>query len=675
MLQGIKRSFALVCCCLGLGSLGVSSARAQDPTATFALGSTDIEENQQARVPLSLTSESLVQGLAAIVEWDDSLLEGHAITAAEIIADADVVVSRIESNYAVLGVVVDVDGEGRDAIPANVSVDLATLTLNCVADPAPGETVVAALSFVDGAHASIEGGVALDNIFVTEGLSYRLDEGLTALGADIACRGIEDVEPGEVVFRIEDATTDPISGCAIVDVLMTNPGVEVEGYELAIAHPEGVSLQTISVDNTAAEAAGAEFAIVDISSEGGTLGVIIDVAEPFDGNVIPPGENQAIARFTYCCEAPPIGGADSIDFPLSFVDGVVGDPPKSNVYVAGGLSFTPTLIDGTLTCVAIREICDDGEDNDGDGLIDCDDSDCDASNLCVDSPQVFAVGGRDLDDEGNPTPLTAEVGGEVEISFFYKSPEDNQAGGPQFDQVQGLSLVLCYPCELTCNEDSFDIEGTIVEAVGADFVNFQCDNDPDDGDGCELILAILVDTLPPFDGATLPPTDMFLRLGSASFTVDDDEALVDTCLPLEFCDGANGRGSIPTRNLIAAENHSFRPQVLNSEVCITGDAGDPEVFFRGDCDVSGRLNIVDASAVIFALFGRGVMAFDPPCDDACDCNDDGRLNMVDAACVVLFLFSDGDVPPAPGPGFEGFDMPTLPGPDPTADALGCEMGL
>mgnify|MGYP002064584123 CR=1 FL=1 len=43
----------------------------------------------------------------------------------------------------------------------------------------------------------------------------------------------------------------------------------------------------------------------------------------------------------------------------------------------------------------------------------------------------------------------------------------------------------------------------MVEAIGAEFITAQADNNPDDGDGCELIVGVLVDALPPFDGATI----------------------------------------------------------------------------------------------------------------------------------------------------------------------------
>jgi hypothetical protein len=260
------------------------------------------------------------------------------------------------------------------------------------------------------------------------------------------------------------------------------------------------------------------------------------------------------------------------------------------------------------------------------------------------------------------------------VCFYYKSPEDNAPGHQQFDQIQGLSMAVCYPCELTCREGTFDTRGTIVEAVDADFVSHQCDNDGGDGDGCELIIGILVDAMPPFDGKTLPPTEDFLRIGCIEFSIADQESLCGDCLPITFCDGADGRGKVPIKNLISAENASRAPALMNCELCVQAEP----TFHRGDCNFSNMgsmsVDIADAAASISFLFGEGTWKFTPPCLDACDCNDDGRVDLADAMCILRFLFQFGDFPPAPGPGFDmqGRDVPR--GEDPTEDKLGCEAG-
>ncbi|MEM7167130.1 MAG: LamG-like jellyroll fold domain-containing protein [Planctomycetota bacterium] len=84
-------------------------------------------------------------------------------------------------------------------------------------------------------------------------------------------------------------------------------------------------------------------------------------------------------------------------------------------------------------------------------------------------------------------------------------------------------------------------------------------------------------------------------------------------------------------------------------------------FVRGDCDVSGGINLVDAVFLLQFLFASGPLS---TCSDACDANDDGMLDLTDPISVLCALFC---VPaqglPAPGVGC---------GPDPSSgDTLDC----
>jgi len=249
---------------------------------------------------------------------------------------------------------------------------------------------------------------------------------------------------------------------------------------------------------------------------------------------------------------------------------------------------------------------------------------------------------------------------------FYKSLEG--------EELQGLSLAACYPCEVQGIEGSFDISGTIVEEVQAEFISHQTDNDPDDGDGCELIIGILVDQQAPFTGATLPATEQLLRLGCLRFDIADDPSLCGSCLSVEFCDDINGRGTTPAFNLASVSNQSYPLQTSGCDLCV----GASPVFHRGDCNYSlgGKMsvNIADAAAMVSFLFGPPGSKFEPPCMDACDCNDDGQIDLVDAICTLGFLFELGSFPPPPGPGFTPSGEPRPPGVDPTDDDLGCDAG-
>jgi len=624
------------------------------------LGEASATQGSLASIPLTMTSTEQVQGIVAVFEWDGAVGSGDSLNAGAAIQTADTVVRRVEASFMVLGVVIDSDGTPPAFIEPGTNVDLATAVIRCATGAATD--VSTDLTFVDNKYGATADGPLLENLVTVGGLSITKTEGLTLTKGKLTCR----LPAENVVWTIQNGSPATGTDCGEVPVLMDS-GLVVQGYEVAIGHPDALTLDSITAGSAATQN-GADFTDVEVLPNGGVLGVVLDLIEPFNGNTIPPGQGLEIARYKYCCKTRPAAGQPPAVHALTFVDGVLSNPPKDNLVVVGGLAITPELHNGTFTCPpsAAVEDCDDGIDNDGDGLIDANDPDCQLP------PQMFACGGESLGTDGLPVPPTGSVGGTVDVCFYYKSPEDNLPGHPQFDHIQGLSMAVCYPCDLRCNEGTFDITGTIVEAVNADFVSHQCDNDPNDGDGCELIIGILIDSLPPFDGTTLPPTDKFEKVGCIQFTVSNDSTVCGKCLPITFCDGANGRGKVPIKNLISAENESRKPQLMNCEVCIRGEP----VFHRGDCNFSNMGNmsvdIADAAATISFLFGQESWKFNPPCLDACDCNDDGRIDLADATCVLTFLFQFGRFPPAPGPGFDmaGNDEPA--GPDPTPDKLDCK---
>lgn len=616
--------------------------RAQDPTLGFALGESSAAQGGVAAVPLTLTSDSEVQGLVAVMDWDGGSLAGEELIPGAAIADADLMTVRVEDAYAVLGVVIDSDGTGDNFIPPGEGLDLGSLRVRCLVGAA-GEVTVPILFTEDGAgYPSVEGGPALDNIVTVGGLSIGREQGLVLTDGQVTC-----LEAARATFEIESATADAATGCGEVRILMDNPVDAVEGYVVSVAHPASLSLDGISIVGTAAEEYGADFHQADTLADGGTLGVVMDLVPPFDGNTIPPGEDRAIAVYSYCCLERPAEGEPPAVATLSFSDGL-GSPPKENSVVTGGESVLPSTIDGTFTCPPGGDEPDVGN-------------------------QTVACGTEELAEDGLPYTPVGSLGRDVDVCFFYKSPQIGLPPG-EIAQVQGLSLALCYPCELEGQEGSFNVDGTIVEAVGAEFISHQVDNDPSDGDGCEMVLGILVDAMPPFDGATLPPTEEYLRIGCSRFTIADDPGLCGQCLSLEFCDGINGRGIVPVYNLASVDSQPRGLRVIGCEVCLE----DKKTFHRGDCNFSGNgiraVEIADAAATISYLFLEGALQFQPPCLDACDTNDDGRIDLGDASYLLNFLFVFGPFPPDPGPGFAPDGTPLPPGEDPTLDDLGCAEG-
>jgi len=651
------------------------------------LGSGSADVGGVASVPLLLSSpDTPVQGLVAVFEWDVTAGGAETLTISPGAAGADTVAMRVDpgANFMALGLVVDSDGQGGEAIDPGENIEIAVAGIRC--GDAEGTFAV---RFVDGVHAMVGENPKLENIAVAGGLSIGQAEGLLLTEGSFECRAVEQLD--ELV--IESSSNDPGSAdrptCGEVRVLMTN-AANVEGYVTAICHdPAVLALEGIAVGAAAIDS-GADFVQEELFAEGGTLGVVLDLVAPFEGNMIPPGAGQHIATYSYCCLQTPAEGEADIVTQLQFCDDTLGSPAKLNVIVVDGLSkgVDDGLIvrDGEFACRAIpvvpEEICDNGIDDDGNGDVDCDDAACVNFPACRPmAPQAFACGGDSLGPDGLPVPLQASIGSEVDVCFYIKSPEDGVPGHSQFDHIQGFSMALTFCCDILASED-FDVAGTIVESVGAEFVTAQADNDSGDGDGCELVLGVLVDALPPFDGTTIPPLEDFQKVGRVKFTVAETAACGTIC-DIQFTDGINGTGAVPVKNLISVENESRAPALNDCPLAIVNE----QTFFRGDCNFSREemgmaVNIADAAAGVSFLFLPGTWKFEPPCLDACDCNDDGRIDLADVMCILQYALQNGAFPPSPGPGLEitgnsnpSAVRPTGPGIDPTEDKLDCAGGV
>ncbi|MEM7167897.1 MAG: hypothetical protein AAF581_20765 [Planctomycetota bacterium] len=86
-------------------------------------------------------------------------------------------------------------------------------------------------------------------------------------------------------------------------------------------------------------------------------------------------------------------------------------------------------------------------------------------------------------------------------------------------------------------------------------------------------------------------------------------------------------------------------------------------FVRGNANGGPTVDVSDVIFVMTYLFLSGAA---PDCYDAADANDDGIVDIADPILLLGHLFSDGRPPPAPG---------AVCGPDPTPDALDCQVPL
>jgi hypothetical protein len=544
----------------------------------------------------------------------------------------------------VLEIVYASGGAGGEALPAtNRPRRLGCVTMRISEDAPRGRCNV--LEYLDGVDGTGTEPVSNRIEFATGPVSPDVFDCLVcvpALRPKFYCGGLtlgEDGLPGpvravprgartEVCFWYESpvdelTSKDEIQGLSMS--ILFDCGLECD--ESSFRFPPGSIVEDVMpefvqfhCDNDPADGDGCEM----------VLGLVVDAFPPFDGRTLPPSDTPLLVA---CVDM--IAGTElklGFCLPVQFVDGLNGRflVPVKNLVSIHNEAMEP-------------ETCD--------------------CEVCIEplGPK-FLCGGAVLGPNNLPVPVEAPASGLAELCFWYCAPEDDEPGHEQLDHLQGVSMALTFDCRLTCIEESFRVpEDSITHALEAEFVTFHCDNDPADGDGCEMVVGILLDALPPFDGRTLPPTSVPLKLACVDLRVPED-AECGTCFPITFENGINGSGKVPVFNLISTENMSFLAITHDCEVCIVP----VPVFQRGNCNFEGMVDVSDAAMVVSTLFGQGTWKPLPPCVDACDANDDGRLDLADAFAILHFVFNvSARELPAPGPMTFGTD--------PTPDKLDCDV--
>ena len=226
-----------------------------------------------------------------------------------------------------------------------------------------------------------------------------------------------------------------------------------------------------------------------------------------------------------------------------------------------------------------------------------------------------------------------QPGGVEKFSFFFIDPSSN---------IQGFTITACFEAPLIALPGSFTIEDTVVEDVGAEYVNQQMDNDDEDGDGREILIGILVDFLPPFAGQTIPPSFLPQEIGNFEFFAPAEVDCFE-CYTVSFCDQINGTGNVVLSNRAVINNESIAPSLTYpGQVCVPATA----LFIRGDANNDA---IVDVADPIFSLHYLFLDGIGPSCLDAADADDDGLYNITDVVFTLYYVFGIGVAPPYPFP--------------------------
>jgi hypothetical protein len=157
---------------------------------TMQLGNDTALVGQTVEIPLTLTIEQEeVQGLQAAFNWDGTIGIGvDLLMGADLIAlSPDLWVTRVEPDYMVLGMIVDLDGIGP-----GTDLHIATAVITGLT---PG---VSPVVFVDDTYAMVDGAPILDNIVVIGGMSVGQDDGLVLTNGSFTIEAIP--APGAILL-------------------------------------------------------------------------------------------------------------------------------------------------------------------------------------------------------------------------------------------------------------------------------------------------------------------------------------------------------------------------------------------------------------------------------------------------------------------------------------------
>lgn len=219
--------------------------------------------------------------------------------------------------------------------------------------------------------------------------------------------------------------------------------------------------------------------------------------------------------------------------------------------------------------------------------------------------------------------------------------------GEHEQSAQGFSLAARYPAaDMTI--ERIHIEDTILEAIQVDF--FEKKVFPDQG---ILLIGVLVDSQPPFEGNLIPNIGRPLDFIHLEMKISSS-AEGDLRIRLE-----NGLGNPPVDNLYAVNNQSVPVTELGEGLVRLPPGGGALVFLRGDFNMDAHIDISDPIGILGFTFYGGVSA---SCLLAGDANDDEKVDVSDPIFLLGFLFNQGRSPPPPS-----LSM----GPDPTPGALDC----
>ena len=398
----------------------------------------------------------------------------------------------------------------------------------------------------------------------------------------------------------------------------------------------------------------------------GTLGSMDDtVLIVYDGGTCPPSP-ACLASDDDGCTTPNFSSTVAVPVTagntyLIQVGGWNGATGNSDLSISLGGGPAPV------------ENCTNGTDDDGDGFIDCEDTDCDQDPACTPPPVENCTNGTDDDGDGladcadpdcsnDPSCITNGFSFIAQDASGTYSPDTGTGSFTGTVSASEDSAAPGYPNETQGFSFGLSHDATLLSANG--FNTGAALNGLNSGSGPDFL-----DVNTYSDGVTVgcvysfsSPGTVVLQLTSETVlgTIDYDTVpsglIGNTAGTTTSLSWSNALGVPPVINIMVVGGQANPASLIDGTVTLDAAVGG---FVRGDINDDASINIADAVSLLAGLFTGGAL----PCSDSADANDDGATNIADAVYVLANLFSGGPGMPAPtGPSC---------GPDPTADGLDC----
>lgn len=328
-----------------------------------------VSDGELADLALNISADEDVQGFVMVFEWDGSKAEGVDVAPStgtgRPLENAQLIVKRIERSFMVFSVVMDTDGQGGEKIPAGQERRVGIAKIRC---RSAGEEIP--VDFVDGKHASVEGGPVLNNLLAIGGRSIRAEDGLRLRNGRLSCEGapVDDdvlfacggpLSGGEPAEEIEGA----IGSTQEVTFYYRAPGApRIQGLSMSVMY--GCTLTGIEdsfdIDDGALEESEAEFVHFELDNVPSdrdedscelTLGVLVDATSPFDGRTLPAANTfKKLFSLEYEIESDADCGKCVW---IKFRDGLDGNgtPPVKNLVAIDFQSVRPDELINCAICV------------------------------------------------------------------------------------------------------------------------------------------------------------------------------------------------------------------------------------------------------------------------------------------------------------------------------------